>query len=47
VCTLLSAAALGKIPIDVNEMGIDAMSMSGHKVSGQQLCSFRVALLTF
>lgn len=29
-----AAQALGKIPIDVNEMGIDAMSMSGHKIYG-------------
>jgi len=29
-----AAQALGKIPIDVNEMKIDLMSMSGHKVYG-------------
>lgn len=29
-----AAQALGKIPIDVNEMKIDAMSLSGHKVYG-------------
>lgn len=29
-----AAQALGKIPIDVNEMGIDLMSMSGHKLYG-------------
>lgn len=29
-----AAQALGKIPLDVNEMNIDLMSMSGHKVYG-------------
>ncbi len=29
-----AAQALGKIPIDVEEMGIDAMSLSGHKIYG-------------
>jgi cysteine desulfurase len=29
-----AAQALGKIPIDVNEMNIDLMSLSGHKVYG-------------
>lgn len=28
------AQALGKIPLDVNEMNIDLMSMSGHKIYG-------------
>ncbi len=29
-----SAQALGKIPLDVDEMNIDLMSMSGHKLYG-------------
>lgn len=29
-----AAQALGKIPIDVEDMGIDLMSMSGHKIYG-------------
>ena len=29
-----AAQALGKIPIDVEAMGIDAMSLSGHKIYG-------------
>jgi cysteine desulfurase len=29
-----AAQALGKVPIDVNELKIDAMSLSGHKVYG-------------
>lgn len=29
-----AAQALGKIPINVDEMGIDAMSLSGHKIYG-------------
>lgn len=29
-----AAQALGKVPIDVNAMKIDAMSLSGHKVYG-------------
>ncbi|RXK42135.1 cysteine desulfurase IscS [Tremella mesenterica] len=29
-----AAQAVGKIPIDVEEMGIDAMSISGHKIYG-------------
>jgi len=29
-----AAQALGKIPIDVNEMNIDLMSLSGHKIYG-------------
>lgn len=29
-----AAQAIGKIPLDVNEMKIDAMSLSGHKVYG-------------
>merc|ERR1711871_1415693 len=29
-----AAQALGKVPIDVNELRIDAMSLSGHKVYG-------------
>lgn len=29
-----AAQALGKIPLDVNEMNIDLMSMSGHKIYG-------------
>ena len=29
-----AAQAVGKIPIDVNEMKIDLMSISGHKIYG-------------
>ena len=29
-----AAQAIGKIPIDVEDMGIDAMSISGHKIYG-------------
>lgn len=29
-----AAQAIGKIPVDVEEMGIDAMSISGHKIYG-------------
>ena len=29
-----AAQALGKIPIDVNQMGVDVMSVSGHKIYG-------------
>lgn len=29
-----AAQALGKIPLDVNEMNIDLMSLSGHKIYG-------------
>ena len=29
-----AAQAIGKIPMDVNTMGIDLMSISGHKVYG-------------
>lgn len=29
-----AAQAIGKIPIDVNKMNIDLMSISGHKVYG-------------
>lgn len=29
-----AAQAVGKIPIDVNEMNLDLMSISGHKVYG-------------
>ena len=29
-----SAQAVGKIPIDVNEMKLDLMSVSGHKIYG-------------
>ncbi len=29
-----SAQAVGKIPLDVNEMKIDLMSISGHKIYG-------------
>ena len=29
-----AAQAVGKIPLDVNEMGIDLMSISGHKIYG-------------
>lgn len=29
-----AAQAIGKIPIDVNKMNIDLMSISGHKLYG-------------
>ena len=29
-----AAQAVGKIPLDVNEMKIDLMSISGHKIYG-------------
>ena len=34
-CTLLQA--VGKIPVDVNKMNIDLMSISGHKVYGPKV----------
>lgn len=29
-----AAQAIGKVPLDVNEMNIDLMSISGHKIYG-------------
>ena len=29
-----AAQAIGKMPLDVNEMNIDLMSISGHKIYG-------------
>ena len=34
-----AAQMLGKMPIDVNSMNIDLMSMSGHKVYGPKVCN--------
>lgn len=35
-----AAQAIGKIPIDVNQMNIDLMSISGHKIYGPKGKSF-------
>ena len=32
-----AAQAVGKIPVDVNDMNIDVMSLSGHKVYGPKV----------
>lgn len=33
-----AAQAVGKVPIDVNDMKIDLMSISGHKIYGPKGC---------
>lgn len=37
-----AAQAVGKIPLDVNSMQIDLMSISGHKIYGPKGFTFRV-----
>ena len=34
---LTSVQAVGKIPVDVNKMNIDLMSISGHKIYGPKV----------
>lgn len=44
-----AAQAAGKIPLDVNDMKIDLMSISGHKIygpKGTSFCSRGAILLT-
>ena len=39
-----AAQAVGKVPVDVNKMNIDLMSISGHKIYGPKVGEERLGL---